>query len=158
MPTWKQIQTLIKNDKCNQLRKELIAYPNLVFLADEYFGWTLLMYAAFHEHHECVMILIHAKSDLNQKDNHGETALMLAAKAMNIKDTQFLLSCGAEVSHRTTLGISAFDTAIKMDASVTMLLKRQNYNWFKLFSLYKDQFDEKDLTLYNTCRIPALYA
>jgi ankyrin repeat protein len=98
-----------------------------------YFGWTGLMYAAYHGHLDCVRFLLRNGADVNKKSKMywrlvflghtemvaygmhyqtGRTALMNAALRGHGEVVKLLLENGAEVNARTDSGWTALMAAV----------------------------------------------
>jgi hypothetical protein len=78
--------------------------------------------------------------DLNNTFNH---LFILATINEHFEIVEFLLQQGVNVSYRVENASSAFEIVIKDH------LNTKKSQWFALFSLYKSNFDEKDLALFD---------
>jgi ankyrin repeat protein len=70
-------------------------------------GWTPLMLAIKVRSHEVVETLLDRRADVNQRNNRGETALILAAYDGDMRVFQRLLDTGADVHVKTNDGRTA---------------------------------------------------
>ncbi|KAK7217222.1 hypothetical protein V2G26_005225 [Clonostachys chloroleuca] len=73
----------------------------------DFMGYTALMLATFNDHVDCVRLLLR-RSDINidQRDDHGNTALCYAARTCDPEVVAALLAEGASVSVRNIAGDS----------------------------------------------------
>jgi ankyrin repeat protein len=150
MGRWEALLEIIKADNVPQLHLKILSDCNLLLVADEE-GWSLLMLSVVNDAYECFMYLIHAGADINKKNNLGLTPLMFAVIQRNFEITRALLQQGVEVSSRTkNYKESAFDLVLNKG--------RIDEDWFNLFVLYKEQFDEKDVSRYYEYRLSTLFS
>jgi ankyrin repeat protein len=147
---WNACVNLIKTNNHEQLKKEIKRNPDLVSLVGDY-SITLVMKCADHASYECLVVLVEYGANVNLRTKSGDTALQSSVWWRNFNISQYLLQQGAEVSQRDSSGDSAFDYAIYNDT------KDGKNKWFKLFVPYKDHFDARDLALYKTIRLKALF-
>jgi len=76
--------------------------------------WTALMHAVRHDHPEIVSMVLDKKSDVNQKDMLGWTALHFACYTENSIDTMHMLGInGADPNAKSLSGETPFDIACR---------------------------------------------
>jgi ankyrin repeat protein len=147
---WSDLINLLRKNNYKTIETELEKYPEMINLKDMY-SQTLIMLAVLFGALECIQVLIKKGADIHAKTKYGETALILAADCKQLAIANYLLEQASVVSHRDEGGQSAFEVAMKISP-------RENKNWFKLFDLYKQQFDDQDLELYYQHRLQNLLA
>jgi hypothetical protein len=96
-----------------------------VFGADNFTGWTALMWAAYRQNAEVVRLLTDAKADLNPKDRFGRTALHLVFDGPQrgpLEPTvRVLLEAGANPTSRMHNGVTPLHLAA-MDRDMASIL------------------------------------
>ena len=74
-------------------------------------GWTPLHYAAFEGHLEVTEALVEAGARINDIDNDGKHALLLAAQEGHIAVVETLVNYGAAIDQRSHDGRTALRAA-----------------------------------------------
>jgi ankyrin repeat protein len=102
--------TLLMFSRVPEVSRLLIEYGARVNDRDVY-GRTVLMFAAFFDHHfngknEITKILIENGAEINARNNAGLTALYYAIKHTNIEAIELLISIGANINIRDNRGWS----------------------------------------------------
>jgi ankyrin repeat protein len=77
-------------------------------------GWTPLMYAARQDAKDAVKALIDAKADLNQVDDDGANALVIAIINAHFDTAGMLLDAGADPNVADRTGMAALYAAVDM--------------------------------------------
>jgi ankyrin repeat protein len=97
-----------------------------VFGADNFTGWTALMWAAYWRNAEVVRLLTDAKADLNPEDRFGRTALHLVFDGSHrgaIEPTvRVLLEAGANPTSRMHGGETPLHLAVNRGDMASILL------------------------------------
>jgi len=78
-----------------------------------------LIKAASLGHHECLINGINLGLNINEKSDHGDTALMFAAHHGNIKCAEILLDNGADIETKNRFGQTASTYAHQKSYIVT---------------------------------------
>jgi uncharacterized protein len=89
-------------------------------------GFTPLMFAVTRGDAEIVEALIQKGSDVNARNNIGQSALMIAAKLGNVAVTQQLIDAGADVQAKDNENLNAIGwaTSVKDCAEIVEMLAR----------------------------------
>ncbi len=109
-------QELINAAKADMLKEaeELITYSRANVNAQDTYGRTALMWAAYFGYEDMVKLLLKHKANVNAKSNSGQTALVLAAVEGHKNIVQLLLEAGADATITNNQGRTALDlTKIK---------------------------------------------
>jgi len=95
---------------------------------------TLLMLATLNDNQTLVTALLNKKVSLDDKNNFGNTALMIAAKHGFNKIIQKLLKAGANSKLRDNNDKNAYQLAVEAQQTESAQLINQNSQLFKLFN------------------------
>jgi cytochrome c len=97
-----------------------------VFGADNFTGWTALMWAAYRQNAEAVRLLTDAKADLNPEDRFGRTALHLvfdgSHRGASEPTVRVLLEAGANPTSRMHSGVTPLHLAVNRGDMASILL------------------------------------
>ena len=80
-------------------------------IIDGRYGWTAIMYAAFHGQISTTRMLIERGADVNIVDSEGNSAATLASSNNHWEVAEALASAGADVTHPNLKGKSTLDYA-----------------------------------------------
>ncbi|XP_059178223.1 putative ankyrin repeat protein RF_0381 [Physella acuta] len=93
------------------------ADPNVL---DEHGDTPLLNAVTYYQGFTLKRLLVKYNSNLNIKNKHRQTPLMLAIEQSNIEIIHLLLDYGAEVVHKTNLGLDAVQHAIFKGSMISL--------------------------------------
>ncbi|KIW12092.1 hypothetical protein PV08_09366 [Exophiala spinifera] len=99
-----------------------------VDVSDGKTGWTLVMQAASHQRMEMVTFLAPLVSDINKRENHGNTVFHFLLRLFPFQDPSSqilqelraclscLVDCGADMRLKDEDGLSAYDMVCRLEA------------------------------------------
>ncbi len=97
-----------------------------VFGADNFTGWTAMMWVAYRQNAEVVRLLTDAKADLNPEDRFGRTALHVvfdgSHRGASERVVRFLLEAGADPMSRMHNGVTPLHLAVNRGDVASILL------------------------------------
>ena len=83
-------------------------------------GWPALRHAAVRNHPDVVQVLIDAGADIETRDNHDRTPLLVASQCGNLRVVKVLVKAGADVCVTDNKGLTCLTLAAGLGHSETV--------------------------------------
>jgi len=113
------------------LNQVLEKSPSLDINLKDHKGYSALMYAAYHGHHDLVLSLIAQGADVESPDKGGSTILMGVAFKGHTEIAQALIEAGADIHTTNFVGMTALQFAQMFGRTeIAALLSQQRPGYF----------------------------